>query len=98
MTGDMLKPNLFTEKPYRISNICASIRILLNYDRTNYDAWEELFETQCCGFGVTNHLSPLMDQTSSNTEECERIDAIVKCWIYNTLSPSLYLLLSFRCL
>ncbi|KAL4563972.1 hypothetical protein LXL04_028021 [Taraxacum kok-saghyz] len=78
-----------TEKPGGISHIRASVPFLLDYDHMNYDAWRELFETHCCGCGVADHLRPPKDPASSNMEEWERIDSVVKSWIYSTLTPSL---------
>ncbi|CAI9288058.1 unnamed protein product [Lactuca saligna] len=40
------------EKPYEFVNIKSSFLIRLDLDKLNYDAWHELFATQCIGYGV----------------------------------------------
>ncbi|KAL7582106.1 uncharacterized protein LOC111896828 [Lactuca sativa] len=90
-----------SEKPYGITNIKSYVPLILDTDRMNYDSWRELFENHCKGFGVHKHLLPpastaeistITSEKSTTTElkeEWEEIDAIVKGWIYGTLTQPL---------
>lgn len=56
----------------------------------NYDMWSDLFEIHCIGYGVADHLQPRNEKNPIKDEtECDRLDSIVKSWIYGTLSLSL---------
>ena len=87
--GQANNPKPVHDKLSGAINIRASVPIVLDLDRMNYDLWRELLYTHCVGFGVAKHLGPPTDPASSDMEEWERNDNIVKMWIYGTLSPSL---------
>lgn len=88
--AEKIKPS---EKPYGITNIKSYVPLVLDLDHMNYDAWRELFETHCKGFGVIKHLLPSPSAASASStvekEEWEERDAIVKTWIYGTITQSL---------
>lgn len=89
----------YSNKTSSTINIKNVVPLVLDLDRVNYDLWIELFETHCIGFGVDDHLElPFMKPISSDPKDKEvtvdqkewnKIDSIVKSWIYNTLSQSL---------
>lgn len=90
-----------SDKPYGITNIKSYVPLLLDVDRMNYDAWRELFENHCKGFGVHRHLLPSVPSAEASIStadkatgvndkaEWEEMDAIVKGWIYGTLAQPL---------
>lgn len=80
-----------TDKPYRITNICASAPLILDLDCLNYDPYMELFSTHCVGYGVSDHLTSYVKTPTEMIDvEWSCIYNIVKSWIYVT--PSQYLL------
>ncbi|KAI3792415.1 hypothetical protein L2E82_06292 [Cichorium intybus] len=76
-----------TDKIYGITNIKSYVPLLLDLDRLNYDSWKELFKTHCIGYSVFDHL----EGTSSHGDDPEwnKVDAVVKQWIYGTLTQPL---------
>lgn len=82
------------DKPSSSINIKHAVPLVLDLERMNYDIWRELFETHCKGYGLSKHLLPTTDKSPEPTEEWERLDSIVKSWIYSTLSqPLLHMIL-----
>lgn len=79
-----------SEKPYKMINICMHVPLILELDLHNYDAWRELFQTHCAGYGLTSHLTSLI-KTLHNTVnvEWDHVNVIVKSQIYGTLSQTL---------
>ncbi|KAL7588311.1 hypothetical protein Lser_V15G41308 [Lactuca serriola] len=73
------------EKPYGISNTKASIPIVLELEKLNYDAWRNLFQTHCTGFGVADHPKPPSGKQITDSDEWNRIDSIVQMWIFYTI-------------
>ncbi|KAL4589634.1 hypothetical protein LXL04_002542 [Taraxacum kok-saghyz] len=82
--GEASNPKTARDKLSGAINIRASVPIVLELDRMNYDTWRELLYTYCAGFGVAKHLRPPTDPASSDMEEWERNDNIVKMWIYDS--------------
>ncbi|XP_023729628.1 uncharacterized protein LOC111877339 [Lactuca sativa] len=80
----MSKP---VEKPYGITNIKSVVPLPLDLERLNYDAWRELFQTHCISYGVSDHLVIAKDKPDD--EEWNRINYVVKSWLYATLFESL---------
>lgn len=78
-------PNVTSEKPYGISNIKASIPIVLDLGKLNYDARRKLFQTHCIGFGLVDHLNA----PTIVIEEREMIDSIIQMWMFWTISGPL---------
>lgn len=75
------------EKPYGITNIHATVPLILDLDCHNYDAWRELFYTHYAGYVFTDHLtSPTKKPNDLDDVKWYRIDYISKSWIYGTLS------------
>ncbi|KAJ9557494.1 hypothetical protein OSB04_012108 [Centaurea solstitialis] len=77
---------------FSVNNIKSFIPILLNQDQDGqYASWVELFRNHACAYDVLHHIDasippsvPLFDAPTWN-----RIDAIVKQWIYGTISKYL---------
>ena len=83
---------IISDKPSSTINIKHVVPLVLDLDRMNYDIWRELFELHCIGYGVANHLEPpseIQTASSSDISEYNRLDSIVKSWLYGTISTSL---------
>ncbi|KAL7607668.1 hypothetical protein Lser_V15G12469 [Lactuca serriola] len=89
VTSNMVSSS--SDKPYSITNIKAYIPFTLDLERMNYDAWHDVFETQCVTFGVNDHLSQPDDKAAdrSDKKEWTRVDSLVKMWIFGTMTQSL---------
>ncbi|KAL4582188.1 hypothetical protein LXL04_006730 [Taraxacum kok-saghyz] len=76
-----------TEKPFQKSYWIAKMRsyilLILDLERLNYDYSQELFENHYMGFGVFDHLQERA-VTTSDKEQWNHINSIVKTWIYGT--------------
>jgi hypothetical protein len=82
-------PSQPNQKPYGVTNIKAYVPLILDLNELNYDAWRELFLTHCRGFGVLDFLNGKSLPTNADDEEWHTLDAIVKSWIYGTLTQPL---------
>ena len=82
-----------TDKIYGITNIKSYVPLTLDLDKLNYDAWHQLFKTHCVGYKVFDHLepSPIPDGAKAPEKHADwdTVDAIVKQWIYGTLTQPL---------
>lgn len=78
-----------SEKPYDITNIKAFVPLTLDLDELNYDSWRELFETHCISFGVLGHVDGTSRPKSDTDLEWNKLDSLVKLWIYRTISKPL---------
>ncbi|KAL7606224.1 hypothetical protein Lser_V15G20208 [Lactuca serriola] len=87
MVGETSNPK--NQKPYGALNIKTYVPIILDLNELNYDAWRELFETHCRGFGVRDFLTGDSKPTSNKDEEWFTLDSVVKTWLYGTLTQSL---------
>ncbi|XP_021723950.1 uncharacterized protein LOC110691340 [Chenopodium quinoa] len=55
-----------------------------------YSSWVELFENHVCAYDVLDHIDPKTPRPSNISETLwNRLDAIVKQWIYGTISKDL---------
>lgn len=83
--------SIIFDKPSSTINIKHAIPLVLDLDKMNYGVWRELFELHCIGYGVVNHLQPPNEKqpSTSNLDEHDRLDSIVKSWLYETISTSL---------
>ncbi|XP_071719079.1 uncharacterized protein [Rutidosis leptorrhynchoides] len=82
-----------------ISNIKNLIPITLEIENGQYNSWAELFKIHCTAYDVLDHIIPptttddsttSSDQTTNNRSPLwNRLDAIVKQWIYSTISNDL---------
>ncbi|XP_076937369.1 uncharacterized protein LOC143604938 [Bidens hawaiensis] len=86
-----------------ISNIKNFIPITLELENGQYNSWVELFTIHCTVFQVLDHIIPPTTQPSKPATEAnkgkapeslvswERLDAIIKQWLYSTISNDLLL-------
>ncbi|XP_021713587.1 uncharacterized protein LOC110681770 [Chenopodium quinoa] len=73
-----------------ISNIKNEVPEILDCDKGNYGSWVELFEIHCHSCNVIDHIDPKSPRpTDLTTAQWNRLDSIVKKWIYNTISADL---------
>ncbi|XP_076925534.1 uncharacterized protein LOC143588410, partial [Bidens hawaiensis] len=83
-----------------VNNIKNFIPLTLELENGQYTSWVELFTIHCTVFEVLDHIIPTKISSSSKayTEDKEkqivliswdRLDAIVKQWIYSTISNDL---------
>ncbi|XP_021753812.1 uncharacterized protein LOC110719218 [Chenopodium quinoa] len=78
-----------------VTNIKTCIPIILDYDGTQYNTWSNLFELHCRTNLVLDHIIPPVadgnEQASASSENAQwqRLDDIVRQWIYNTISTDL---------
>ncbi|XP_047314116.1 uncharacterized protein LOC124917891 [Impatiens glandulifera] len=80
-----------------VSNIKACIPITLDYEGKQYNSWSTLFQLHCRANMVINHIQPLTVNpsvavpapTEAEKALTQRIDDIVRQWIYGTISNDL---------
>ncbi|XP_047306345.1 uncharacterized protein LOC124909741 [Impatiens glandulifera] len=80
-----------------VSNIKACIPITLDYEGKQYNSWSTLFQLHCRANMVINHIQPLTVNPSvavpapkeSEKALTQRLDDIVRQWIYGTISNDL---------
>lgn len=58
-------------------------------ENVHYDSWVELFLNTANAFDVADHIIPPKDATVKKDAQWSRLDAIVKQWIYSTISIDL---------
>ncbi|PWA95376.1 hypothetical protein CTI12_AA051410 [Artemisia annua] len=85
------------ELPYKVANIKDRIPFVLDLDELNYPAWRVCFKTHCVGYDVLGHIDGTSVPEGPNDKNWEQIDAVVKLWIYNSISePLLVRILDFK--
>ncbi|KAL2906199.1 Retrovirus-related Pol polyprotein from transposon TNT 1-94 [Bienertia sinuspersici] len=56
----------------------------------HYSNWVELFENHACAYDVLDHIDSTIPRLKDISNSLwKRLDAIVKQWIYETISPNL---------
>ncbi|CAA0272982.1 unnamed protein product [Arabidopsis thaliana] len=75
------------EKIYGVSNIKSHIPVILDIEKSNYDAWRELFLTHCLSFDVLGHIDGTLQPANTVDVNWQKRDGIVKLWLYGTLTP-----------
>ncbi|XP_057550541.1 uncharacterized protein LOC130828593 [Amaranthus tricolor] len=74
-----------------VTNIKTCVPIQLDDEGMNFNTWVTLFKLYCQAHLVDTHILP-DDSTKasiSKDSEWQRLDDIVRMWIYGTISPSL---------
>ncbi|XP_057529791.1 uncharacterized protein LOC130808330 [Amaranthus tricolor] len=73
-----------------VTNIKTCVPIQLD-DGLNHNTWVTLFQLQCRGNLVDNHITSKDSLNTSDAKDSERqrLNDIVRTWIYSTISPSL---------
>ncbi|KAJ9552321.1 hypothetical protein OSB04_016366 [Centaurea solstitialis] len=75
---------------FGITNIKNSIPIVLDQTDDHYASWVELFHIHACAYNVLDHIDPKISTPSDiDRPTWTRLDAIVKQWIYSTISTDL---------
>ena len=74
---------------FSVSNIKNHIQITLEMENVHYASWAELFTNAAVSFEVADHITPPKDSVITKDAQWLRLDAIVKQWIYNTISLDL---------
>ncbi|XP_074288401.1 uncharacterized protein LOC141613563 [Silene latifolia] len=74
---------------YSVSNIKNFVKITLETENVHYASWAELFLNTASAFDVLDHLVPPKDTVINKDATWTRLDAIVKQWIYSTISLDL---------
>ena len=75
---------------YTVSNIRNEVPEILDRDKGNYGNWVELFQIHCHSCNVLDHIDPTTPKpTDLTSTQWNRLDSIVKKWIYNTISADL---------
>ncbi|XP_021747884.1 uncharacterized protein LOC110713745 [Chenopodium quinoa] len=73
-----------------MTNIKNSIPLTLDYEKVQYSNWVELFENHVCAYDVLDHIDSNTPRPSNISDILwNRLDAIVKQWIYGTISKDL---------
>ncbi|XP_076912849.1 uncharacterized protein LOC143571255 [Bidens hawaiensis] len=87
-----------------VNNIKNFIPLTLELENGQYTSWVELFTIHCIVFEVVDHIIPTKISSSSSSKTStddkdkeqqtvliswDRLDAIVKQWIYSTISNDL---------
>uniref|UniRef100_A0A803LBK5 Uncharacterized protein n=1 Tax=Chenopodium quinoa TaxID=63459 RepID=A0A803LBK5_CHEQI len=79
-----------------VPNIKTFIPIVLDYSGTLYNTWSTLFQLHCRTNLVIDHIIPPVasdkqkaPESSSDPDMWQRLDNIVRQWIYNTISIDL---------
>ncbi|XP_074270687.1 uncharacterized protein LOC141594577 [Silene latifolia] len=74
---------------FALSNIKNHIQITLETENVHYASWAELFLNTARAYDVADHIDPPKDAVIKKDEQWLRLDAIVKQWIYSTISLDL---------
>ncbi|XP_023739170.1 uncharacterized protein LOC111887236 [Lactuca sativa] len=73
-----------------VNNIKNSIPVILERTDGHYTSWMELFNIHVCGYNVLNHINRDVPRPKDVDDSTWlRLDAVVKQWIYATISPDL---------
>lgn len=86
----MAVPPPALERAYGVTNIKPHIPIVLDADDYNYDAWRELFLTQCQSFDIAGHLDGILLPTNTTDVAWTKCNRLVKLWLYGTLTKDLF--------
>ncbi|KAL9237217.1 hypothetical protein vseg_011796 [Gypsophila vaccaria] len=88
--SDNTQPPKPTFSPaYSVSNIKNYVPIILEIENVHYASWAELFLNTTRAFDVIDNIAPSKDATPTKDDGWDRLDAIVKQWIYSTISIDL---------
>ncbi|XP_021760170.1 uncharacterized protein LOC110724997 [Chenopodium quinoa] len=93
MAGDDTPPpppsNTF-HPAYAATNIKNLMFVTLDQQEAQYTTWAELFHIQACAFNLLDHIDDKVSRPSdTDYATWKRLDAIVKNWIYASISKDL---------
>ncbi|XP_074299823.1 uncharacterized protein LOC141630993 [Silene latifolia] len=89
MTGPDASKTVPFHPSFSISNIKNHVQITLEMENVHYASWAELFLNAAQAFYVADHIVPPKDAVIKKDAQWTRLDAIVKQWIYSTISIDL---------
>ncbi|KAL9247761.1 hypothetical protein vseg_021157 [Gypsophila vaccaria] len=89
MTNDATPSKTTFHPAYFVSNIKNYVQITLEIENVHYASWAELFLNTVQAFDVLDHLIPPKDTVITKDAQWKLLDAIVKQWLYNTISLDL---------
>ncbi|XP_021735756.1 uncharacterized protein LOC110702358 [Chenopodium quinoa] len=73
-----------------VSNIKNCIPLILDRHSAKYSNWEELFEVHAHAYNVLDHINSKTPRPTGVSDPLwQRLDSIVKQWIYSTISSYL---------
>ncbi|XP_074277652.1 uncharacterized protein LOC141601282 [Silene latifolia] len=88
MTNDSTPKSGF-HPAYSVSNIKNDVQITLETENVHYASWAEIFLNTARAFDVLDHIAPQKDGVIMKDATWDRLDAIVKQWIYSSISLDL---------
>ncbi|KAJ9545524.1 hypothetical protein OSB04_025231 [Centaurea solstitialis] len=75
---------------FAVSIIRNAILLILNQTDDHYASWVEFFNIHVCAYNVSDHIDEKSPRpTDVDDATWDRLDALVKQWIYSTISPDL---------
>ncbi|XP_074278691.1 uncharacterized protein LOC141602285 [Silene latifolia] len=89
MTNDAQPSKPSFSPAYSVSNIKNYIPIILEIENVHYASWAELFMNTARAFDVLDHIAPPKEAILKKDDDWDCLDAIVKQWIYSTISIDL---------
>ncbi|KAI3746176.1 hypothetical protein L6452_08599 [Arctium lappa] len=78
-------------RAYAITNIKTYVPLILDLTARNYDPWRDLFTAHCIAYDVLDHIDDSYDAPNKPPTdlEWEKLDAMVKLWLFGSISQSL---------
>jgi hypothetical protein len=70
-----------------VQNIYSPISVTLDLSLTHYTRWRDNVLLTLRRYSLSYHM--LMDTTYTGVPSWDRMDSIIKSWIYDTISPNL---------
>ncbi|KAL9228338.1 hypothetical protein vseg_003930 [Gypsophila vaccaria] len=93
MTGNNAKTVPSFHPAFSVNSIKNHVPVTLDMDNVQYSLWSELFLNTAAAYEVNDHLvdppASAPAQTTTDKALWTRLDAIVKQWIYATISTNL---------
>lgn len=87
-TDEVTKPVF--HPAFTVNNIKNSIPLTLDRNDDRYSSWVELFQIHARAFNVLDHIDKTHPKTTDiDSATWDQLDAIVKQWIYSTISQEL---------
>ncbi|XP_021738227.1 uncharacterized protein LOC110704727 [Chenopodium quinoa] len=88
--NDFVPPPTEFHPALSVTNIKNCIPLILDRNSAKYSNWEELFEVHAHAYNVLDHISSKTPRPTGISDSlCQRLDSIVKQWIYGTISTDL---------
>ncbi|KAI3517238.1 hypothetical protein L1887_16451 [Cichorium endivia] len=89
-TSAEVPPKSSFHPAFGVNNIKNSIPLVLDRTDGQYASWMELFNIHVCAYNVLDHIQPTATRpTDIDDATWLRVDAIVKQWVFATISQDL---------